>query len=717
MGNGRFWVGISRSVAWAKTVAGLVGFLVGSSSGATTPGLINGFETKLDIAKLHLVRATARMSSLDISQGASALRISFLTSGSRMFPAVTIPLGQPVDLTSCGGIALDIKNPMPQPVLFTLNLLDGANRKLVQEVTLSGGESGSFRLTHPSLEQASAVGMRHLPTPFPGVRTLVGWYDSGFDVTNVRNVNLFLRGPNSASVLSLDNLRILPSYDWNQALAGAIDPFGQWASEMWPGKLNSASDFAARNQAEITNLSKPQVQTALDSFGGSENGSPRAATGFFRTENFNGKWWFITPTGNPFFSLGINNVSMDGATVVTGRSDLFSQLPAPSDPLGQFYGWINHPVLGPSAGATTYDFYQANLYRKYGSDYRSAWAQRTLQRLTTWGFNTLGNWSDLNSMGTRRMPFTASAISGTKGASVSTGLDYWGPMPDPYDPLFATSLAQNLHKVTDLYRNDPYCIGYFVDNEANWIGTGSQPNLGIAVGTLKKQASESPAKQAFLSILQAKYGTVQSLNANWKTAFGSWSALASPVNVFGSNSATLNQDLSNFVGSFARQYFTTVKNELKQQDPNHLYLGCRFSWHCPEVLKAASETCDVMSFNIYSRNISSRDWSFLTPLNKPALISEFHFGARDRGLFGAGLVEADSQNGRAQLYQDYVQSAARCPSFIGCHWFQYVDQPTSGRAFDGENYNIGMVDITDTAYPELAQACQSTNRRIYSFRG
>jgi hypothetical protein len=27
------------------------------------------------------------------------------------------------------------------------------------------------------------------------------------------------------------------------------------------------------------------------------------------------------------------------------------------------------------------------------------------------------------------------------------------------------------------------------------------------------------------------------------------------------------------------------------------------------------------------------------------------------------------------------------PSFVGAHWFQYTDQPLTGRTLDGENYN------------------------------
>jgi hypothetical protein len=52
------------------------------------------------------------------------------------------------------------------------------------------------------------------------------------------------------------------------------------------------------------------------------------------------------------------------------------------------------------------------------------------------------------------------------------------------------------------------------------------------------------------------------------------------------------------------------------------------------------------------------------------------------------------------------------PELIGTHWFQWADQPSTGR-FDGENYNIGLVDVTDRPYPELVGALVETHRRAF----
>jgi hypothetical protein len=51
------------------------------------------------------------------------------------------------------------------------------------------------------------------------------------------------------------------------------------------------------------------------------------------------------------------------------------------------------------------------------------------------------------------------------------------------------------------------------------------------------------------------------------------------------------------------------------------------------------------------------------------------------------------------------------PELVGTHYFQWADQPSTGR-FDGENYNIGLVDVTDRPYAPMVAAMKETHRRV-----
>lgn len=63
------------------------------------------------------------------------------------------------------------------------------------------------------------------------------------------------------------------------------------------------------------------------------------------------------------------------------------------------------------------------------------------------------------------------------------------------------------------------------------------------------------------------------------------------------------------------------------------------------------------------------------------------------------------QNERGVAYRYYVEGAASTsmPALIGAHWFQWMDEPVTGRS---ENYNIGLVDVTDRPYDEMMLLCR-----------
>ena len=86
-----------------------------------------------------------------------------------------------------------------------------------------------------------------------------------------------------------------------------------------------------------------------------------------------------------------------------------------------------------------------------------------------------------------------------------------------------------------------------------------------------------------------------------------------------------------------------------------------------------------------------------------------------RGL-APGLVQVRNLAERGTAYRFYVEQAAAFPAFIGSSWFQWVDQPCTGR-MDGENYNIGLVDVTDRPYADIIEAMRTTHQRLQTVHG
>ena len=99
-----------------------------------------------------------------------------------------------------------------------------------------------------------------------------------------------------------------------------------------------------------------------------------------------------------------------------------------------------------------------------------------------------------------------------------------------------------------------------------------------------------------------------------------------------------------------------------------------------------------------------------------AVLGEWVETAVIAGVVLVNVVVGFLQEERAEKYARYVRSVAECPAFVGCHWFQYIDEPITGRWFDGENYNIGFVTVVDSPYPELVAAAKRIHANVYRIR-
>ncbi|QEH38881.1 hypothetical protein OJF2_74910 [Aquisphaera giovannonii] len=617
-------------------------------------------------------------------------------------------------------LVLEVRNLDPKDVEVHVRIdddpsADGVHHCRTGRATLAPNQATT--LAFPlSRKDPMAFGMRALPGS-PNVRTVQASGDDSFNPAHVTMFQVFLQNPTEPRQVELRSASIATAED--ASLDGIVDAFGQYARAEWPGKVHSVAELKARHEAEAADLLAHPEPGDRDRFGGWRDGPKETPTGFFRTAHRDGKWWLVDPEGALFVSLGVDVVTTSEQTILDGRSSLFTGLPGKGDPLSRHYGMAFGIHSGPVKQGRTFNLYAANLERTYGRDYLNHWRVRTFERLRSWGFNTIANWSDPWFYGNGRIPYTATVGIEGKHARVSSGSDYWGRMHDPFDPEFARDVRASLARVVPKVKGDRWCIGYFVDNELSWGGFGDQAGrLGLAIGSLSAPAEGSPAKRAIVAQLRAKYGEIAKLNAGWKTDLADWKALEAPWHppLPARWTEAFRSDMKAFVTEFARAYFRTIRDELKAQDPDHLYLGCRFAWRTEEAIAAAAEICDVVSFNIYERRVDPAKWAFLSDLKKPAIIGEFHVGALDRGMFHTGLVSASSQEERAAIYRDFVGSVLDHPALVGCHWFQYVDEPITGRSYDGENYNIGFLTVTDTPYPELVSAARAIHAKAYAWR-
>ncbi len=437
----------------------------------------------------------------------------------------------------------------------------------------------------------------------------------------------------------------------------AVDRFGQYALKDFEGKIHNETELKNEWNKEDVIL-KNNLQNIHSIYGG--NGlRTESSTGFFYTEKKNGKWWLVTPDGELFLSIGANCIS-------TASGNAMHNIPGVYEickPKG-----FNDNVLPPFLkNGVLYGYW--NNFLRYGTNMKASY-QKTIDRMTSWGLNTIGNWSDIHITDLNQKPF----FTILRGIGIEHGIL---GMPDVYAENFETRNYQAIKSIADKYKNDKMLIGYFIGNEPSW----SHSELRLCDLILMKNDS-TPIKRALVSYL----------NKNGDTSL----------------------TRKNFVfESFEKFISITVKN-LKSVDKNHLILGMRFASDCPEepILKICKKYFDVYSFNYYGIEPPRTYINTITKkLDLPIIIGEYHFGTIDRGL-SMSLIQVRNQAERGIAYRHYSEQAFSYPNMIGISWFQWNDQEILGRN-DGENYNIGLIDVTDRPYPYMVKAIRLTVKDMY----
>ncbi len=669
--------------------------------------LLFDFENDFELATVDQRDVNATLTQVD---GNTWLELK--TGTTQRWPGITLkPTKELWNLSGSQKVAVDVENLGDETVTVNCRLdtpdYEG-ERVFCQEGTeIAPGAKATLnaplRRRMPANLKGKLFGMRG----YPGGISL----DQGIDPSQIDAILIFVGDPKTPHHFRIDNVRAtgtateqIPKTD--DALFPLIDKFGQYVHKDWPGKTHSEADLKQAAAEEKADLESQPAPNGWNEYGGWAAGPKLKPTGHFYPAKHDGKWWLVDPAGRLFWSHGIDCVRAANATTpITDREHYYANLPDRTTPFGKFYGrgsWAPHGYY-QGKRYETFNFTGANLLRKYGDQWEPIHRDLCHQRLRSWGMNTIANWSDQQIYLMRRTPYVVSIHTSRKPIEGSEG--YWGKFPDPFEPSFRTSLDKRLAAEKGKSADDPWCLGYFVDNELAW---GEE--LSLATATLASPPQQA-AKQAFVADLRAKYANIRDLNKAWETEHASWDTLLNSKTP--PNEAKARVDLEAFATRIAEEYFRVCRAAVKAVAPDTMYLGCRFAWANDRAVRAAAKFCDVVSFNKYRYTVA--DLELPEGIDMPVVIGEFHFGALDRGMFHTGLKPVANQDERAATYASYVRGAMKHPAIVGTHWFQFGEQATTGRG-DGENYQIGFLDVCDTPYPETIRACREVGTRLYEIR-
>ena len=237
------------------------------------------------------------------------------------------------------------------------------------------------------------------------------------------------------------------------------------------------------SQGTKASSSQSPSRPLLDQYGGSTQVRCTNKTGHFILSKLGNRWWFCDPLGNGFIAMSVAGAVTNGnPTLDCARNN-------------------THPIYLAKYGDTTFN-----------------WAWQTLKRMTTWGFNSVGQdsvgqvlpwetcsvgvagciwpggqqpiplpylseskpaeYASINRFGYLTSP-VKDAISGTnRNYSAWRG----GALFDVFDPALNTEWQSELANTSQpamqqIVNNNPYLLGVLTDDSDYFSGSGAGPDF------------------------------------------------------------------------------------------------------------------------------------------------------------------------------------------------------------------------------------------------
>ena len=511
-----------------------------------------------------------------------------------------------------------------------------------------------------------------------------GWVNLGGrrgELHGVDSIGIRMRVPIGNPEFEIRNITLAVEDPGDEYLGDipAVDEFGQHNLVDYPEKVASMEQLRAAWDAEDREIENAVSEYNYSSYGGYLQKQVKGA-GFFRIEKVDGRWWFVDPDGYLFLSHGIDCVNPGGGgnfNNLTQRESWLKVLP-PEQQTAQGQAQRQGGGQGQGQGQRpgnqvrrSVSFGTWNLQRRYGDNYRELANEMVIKRMDRWGLNTIANWSSAAVYNLNKKAYTQQL----RGLAMDGNLM---GLADVYVPGFAARMDSSMRTYLPANRDNPWIIGYFVGNEPSWLGQEAR------LCDLILEGNDRPIKAELQKFLQA---------------------------------GNTPENKKQFIYKTFNIFLQTVKTTMKRYDPNHLNLGIRFG-NLDELDEELMEICrnafDILSFNCYDLKPRKEMMDRALRLtDTPMIIGEYHFGTVDRGM-AQSLWQVENEQQRGVAYRYYTEQGYSHPGLIGTAYFQWCDQDLMGRGNDGENYNCGLVDVTDRPYKYQVEAMMETAKRLYA---
>lgn len=416
--------------------------------------------------------------------------------------------------------------------------------------------------------------------------------------------------------------------------------------------LLSCSEAVAQSLSDY-----PQVAPdGLDPYGGLKS-MPLEATGFFRIEQTDERYWLVTPEGNAFLTYGINHMTPQ---------------------------WMQR-FYNVDYWARRYDI--ANYTDK---TFLAAFHQKVAADIDQVGWNTLGCHSSNDYYERSFIPY----VKTVRFVNIHHYQPHdAGDFPDVFSDDFV-QYADSFARAEVLpRRNDPYLLGYYMTDcpiltetdaaaHGNNIYGKTRPASPTWPNVLRNLAADAPGKAAYVAHVKDAYrDDINAFNDTYGTRFADFEALQAAVDwrtTTDLDNDREQQDNHTFLLKILDRRYAIETEAIKKHDPNHLILGDKFNGNTntpKDILTVAARYTDVIFIQHYAF------WDELEPyLDKVARTTQKPIIQGDASAHVPyenmpnpyGPHCANQQERIDKVREMYLNAFAR-PDFLGWHWCGWMD--------------------------------------------
>ncbi|MBT3385657.1 MAG: agarase [Prolixibacteraceae bacterium] len=417
-------------------------------------------------------------------------------------------------------------------------------------------------------------------------------------------------------------------------------------------------DYVAMDTRSMDHLQdfKPNKKPQFSKFGGDKKNQVEAS-GFFRTEKIDGRWWIIDPEGYLFIHKAVNGLKRGGSERnLKGFDEKYN---SPVD-------WMTQT---------------AQMVKSNGFNGAGSWSEDNVIREMQQGReNQLAYTINLNFMsGYGKIRGGTYAVPGHTGYPNSTIFAF-----DEEFKIFCEEKAKNLVQ----YKNDKNLLGYFSDNEMPFKTSNLEGYLSL----------ENKNDQGYLAAkkwLDEK--GIEELEITDETR-NEFLAFCGETYFSIVNNAIKKYD-PNHLYLGPRLYSSEKNNEA--------------------FMTVAGKYIDVVSCNYYGRWTPREEelYNWANWTGKPFMITEWYVKGEDSGLpnvTGAGWI-VKTQHDRGLFYQNYTLKLLESKSCVGWHWFKYIDNDPEqeGTELSNMDANKGIVNNDYDEYIPLLNLMKDVNLQAY----